>query len=192
MKHRQWTFAGLVLAHLAACGGPAADREEDGAGAGEAPSGEAPSGEAAGTENSAPASGAGGASGEAAEPTEIVPGLTMRVLEAGSGATAEAGQTAVVHYTGWLYDRQASDNRGEKFDSSVDRGQPFEFTLGAGDVISGWDQGVLGMQPGELRELRIAPELAYGQRGAGDVIPPGATLIFEVELIELRDPRVST
>ena len=188
MKCAQWTASGIVFVLLAACGGPGEDREENRAGAGQTPADEA-----ARIEDRDSTSGAASERGApAGEPTEIVPGLTMRVLEAGSGETAEPGQTAVVHYTGWLHDRQAPDNRGEKFDSSVDRGPPFEFPLGSGAVIQGWDQGVVGMQIGEVRELTIAPELAYGQRGAGDAIPPGATLVFEVELIELRDPPVST
>lgn len=119
------------------------------------------------------------------ESVEIEPGLTMRVLNEGSGETAGPGQTAVVHYTGWLYDEAAPDNRGQKFDSSVDRGQYFEFPLGAGAVIAGWDRGVAGMQVGEVRELTIAPDLAYGERGSGSVIPPGATLVFEVELADV-------
>lgn len=114
--------------------------------------------------------------------TEIVPGLTMKILRQGSGDVAQAGQIATVHYTGWLYDPNASDGRGAKFDSSVDRGQHFEFPLGAGRVIQGWDQGVVGMQVGESRELVIAPELAYGNRAIGELIPPGSTLLFEVEL----------
>lgn len=117
---------------------------------------------------------------------EIVPGLSMRVLREGQGETAKAGQVAVVHYTGWLYDASAPDNHGEKFDSSVDRDQHFKFPLGAGRVIRGWDAGVEGMQVGEIRELTIAPEMAYGDRGAGGVIPPGATLVFEVELAGLE------
>jgi FKBP-type peptidyl-prolyl cis-trans isomerase FkpA len=128
------------------------------------------------------------ASSEAAtgESVELEPGLTMRILKAGSGEVAEPGQTAVVHYTGWLHDPQAPDNRGKKFDSSLDRGQHFQFPLGAGAVIAGWDRGVVGMQVGEVRELEIAPELAYGDRGAGGgVIPPGATLVFEVELADV-------
>lgn len=127
-----------------------------------------------------------------AEPTEIVPGLSMRILTNGSGGTAEPGQTVVVHYTGWLYDPDAKRHRGQQFDSSVDRGQPFEFPLGAGAVIRGWDQGVAGMRIGEVRELTIAPELAYGERGAGGVIPPEATLVFEVELLDLRPPESGT
>jgi FKBP-type peptidyl-prolyl cis-trans isomerase FkpA len=122
---------------------------------------------------------------EVIEEIEIVPGLNSIVLKAGDGRAAEAGDTVSVHYTGWLYDPSAEDNRGNKFDSSVDRGELFQFPLGAGRVIKGWDQGVEGMLIGEKRELRIAPELAYADRGAGAVIPPGATLIFEIELFEL-------
>ncbi|MDX1404761.1 MAG: FKBP-type peptidyl-prolyl cis-trans isomerase [Woeseiaceae bacterium] len=123
---------------------------------------------------------------EVVEATEIMPGLSMRLLQEGSGATAEPGHTAVVHYTGWLYDESAVDNRGNKFDSSLDRGLHFEFPLGAGRVIRGWDEGVAGMKVGEVRELTIAPELAYGNRQVGNLIPPGSTLIFEVELADLR------
>lgn len=117
---------------------------------------------------------------------EIMPGLNSTVLKTGEGPAAAVGDTVSVHYTGWLYDSTAEDNRGNKFDSSVDRGELFRFPLGAGRVIKGWDQGVEGMLIGEKRELRIAPELAYGDRGAGAVIPPGATLIFEIELFELN------
>lgn len=118
---------------------------------------------------------------------EIVPGLTARILQEGDGEVAAVGDTVTVHYTGWLYDASAANNRGDKFDSSKDRGQHFQFPLGAGRVIKGWDQGVAGMAIGEVRELTIAPEMAYGDRGAGNVIPPGATLVFEVELFELND-----
>ena len=124
----------------------------------------------------------------ASEETEIMPGLTMKKLKNGYGRAAVAGDYASVHYTGWLYDETAEDGRGAKFDSSVDRGQEFQFPLGAGRVIRGWDEGVVGMLIGEKRELKIAPELAYGDRGAGAVIPPGATLIFEVELRGLQGP----
>jgi FKBP-type peptidyl-prolyl cis-trans isomerase len=117
------------------------------------------------------------------ESVEIVPGLNMRILREGNGAVAESGQIAIVHYTGWLYDQSAPDKRGAKFDSSVDRGEHFQFALGAGRVIKGWDQGVVGMKEGEVRELTIAPEMAYGDRNVGNgLIPPGSTLIFEVEL----------
>ena len=107
-------------------------------------------------------------------------GLQYEDTTAGSGATATAGQEVRVHYTGWLYDDGAA---GRKFDSSKDRGQPFEFSLGAGMVIRGWDEGVAGMQVGGTRRLVIPPQLGYGARGAGGVIPPNATLLFEVELL---------
>jgi FKBP-type peptidyl-prolyl cis-trans isomerase len=100
-------------------------------------------------------------------------------LKVGTGAEAKAGQTVSVHYTGWLTD-------GKKFDSSVDRGQPFEFPLGMGRVIKGWDEGVQGMKIGGKRKLTIPASLGYGARGAGGVIPPNATLIFDVELLGVR------
>lgn len=121
-----------------------------------------------------------------AESMEITSGLSARILREGQGSAAEAGQIAVVHYTGWLYDETARNNRGDKFDSSVDRGEYFSFMLGAGRVIKGWDQGVVGMKVGEKRELTIAPEMGYGDRGAGSVIPPGATLLFEIELAAIQ------
>ena len=102
------------------------------------------------------------------------------------GPVAAHGNIAVVHYTGWLYDEQAPDGKGKKFDSSRDRGQPFEFPLGAGRVIKGWDEGVLGMKVGEHKTLIIPPEKAYGARGAGGVIPPNATLIFDIELLGVK------
>ena len=100
-------------------------------------------------------------------------------LAEGGGAVASAGQEVVVHYTGWLTD-------GSKFDSSLDRGQPFSFSLGRGMVIRGWDEGVNGMQIGGKRKLTIPPQLGYGAQGAGGVSPPNATLVFEVELLEIR------
>lgn len=123
-----------------------------------------------------------------AERFEIAPGLSAKILQPGYGRAAEAGDYVEVHYTGWLYDEQSEDNRGDKFDSSVDRGQKFNFMLGAGQVIKGWDNGVAGMLIGEKRELTIAPEMGYGERGAGNAIPPGATLVFEVELFGLEGP----
>ena len=102
--------------------------------------------------------------------------LKIEDLEVGTGAKALPGKKVSVHYTGWLTD-------GKKFDSSVDRGRPFDFKLGAGQVIQGWDQGVAGMKVGGKRKLTIPPELGYGARGAGGVIPPNATLLFEVELL---------
>lgn len=105
--------------------------------------------------------------------------LKIETLKEGTGQSIVNGDTAVVHYTGTLLD-------GTKFDSSIDRGEPFSFVLGQGRVIAGWEQGVLGMKVGEKRQLTIAPELAYGTAGAGGIIPPNATLIFEVELLEIK------
>ncbi len=114
-----------------------------------------------------------------AEQVTTPSGLKYEDLEAGTGSIARGGQKAKVHYTGWL-------TSGQKFDSSVDRNEPFEFTLGAGQVIKGWDEGVSGMKIGGKRRLTIPPALAYGSRGAGGVIPPNAELIFEVELLGLK------
>ena len=105
--------------------------------------------------------------------------LIIEDLSVGSGDEAAAGKTVIVHYTGWL-------TNGSKFDSSKDRNDPFDFRLGAGQVIRGWDQGVAGMKVGGKRTLTIPPEMAYGSRGAGGVIPPNATLVFEVELLAVR------
>lgn len=119
------------------------------------------------------------------ESVQIVPGLSRRTLLQGDGAVAEAGHFVTVHYTGWLHDPEGEKFRGQKFDSSVDRGAHFRFNLGRGEVIKGWDEGVVGMRIGEVRELTIAPEMGYGERGAGGAIPPGATLVFVVELADL-------
>ena len=107
----------------------------------------------------------------------------MSDIKIGTGAEAQAGMDVTVHYTGWLFDAAAADNKGQKFDSSRDRDDPFVFSLGAGQVIKGWDQGVAGMKVGGHRTLVIPPELGYGARGAGGVIPPNATLVFDVELL---------
>src|SRR5450631_1680524 len=107
-------------------------------------------------------------------------------LQPGSGAAVAAGQGAVVQYTGWLYEAAAPDTKGKKFDSSLDSGQPFRFTVGGGRVIKGWDQGVVGMKVGGRRRLTIPAELAYGDSGAGGVIPPGATLVFDVDLVGIE------
>ena len=107
-------------------------------------------------------------------------------VKQGTGVEASAGKPVLVHYTGWLYDSAAPEGKGAKFDSSRDRGVPFGFFLGGGKVIKGWDQGVVGMKVGGQRRLVIPPQLGYGERGAGGVIPPNATLIFDVELIEVK------
>lgn len=107
----------------------------------------------------------------------------MTDIKIGTGDVAEAGKTVTVHYTGWLHDAAEPENKGRKFDSSRDRSDPFQFMLGVGQVIAGWDQGVAGMKVGGQRVLTIPPELGYGARGAGGVIPPNATLIFDVELL---------
>ena len=104
----------------------------------------------------------------------------------GTGAEATRGKQVTVHYTGWLYDPKAADKHGKKFDSSRDHGEPFSFKLGAGNVIAGWDRGVVGMKVGGRRRLVIPPELGYGDRGAGAVIAPGETLIFVVDLLDVR------
>jgi len=111
--------------------------------------------------------------------TKTPDGLQYWDIKTGTGDTAKSGQTVTVHYTGWLTD-------GKKFDSSVDRGQPFQFSLGAGQVIKGWDEGVAGMKVGGKRQLRIPPDLGYGSRGAGGAIPPNAALIFDVELLGVK------
>lgn len=104
----------------------------------------------------------------------------------GTGNEAVAGRRVTVHYTGWLYDTTAADNKGKTFDSSRDRSEPFTFRLGGGEVIRGWDEGVAGMKVGGRRTLTIPSEYGYGARGAGGVIPPNATLLFDVELLDVR------
>ncbi|MDR2195303.1 MAG: FKBP-type peptidyl-prolyl cis-trans isomerase [Gallionellaceae bacterium] len=111
--------------------------------------------------------------------------LTVTDTKAGTGAAAAAGKTVSVHYTGWLYDAKAKDNKGKQFDSSIGS-EPIEFQLGVGYVIKGWDQGLVGMKVGGKRTLVIPPGLGYGARGAGGMIPPNATLLFDVELMGVR------
>jgi FKBP-type peptidyl-prolyl cis-trans isomerase len=112
--------------------------------------------------------------------------LQVTDTKVGTGATAAAGKEVSVHYTGWLYDAKAKDRHGRKFDSSRDHGDTFSFTLGAGMVIRGWDQGVAGMKVGGTRTLVIPADLGYGARGAGQVIPPDSTLVFDVELVGVK------
>ncbi len=119
----------------------------------------------------------------AAAPVVLPGGTSVTDVKVGSGAEAVPGRQVSVHYTGWLYQ---DGKRGRKFDSSVDRGEPFSFGLGAGQVIAGWDEGVVGMKVGGTRTLIIPPAAGYGERGAGGDIPPGATLIFNVELVAVE------
>lgn len=118
--------------------------------------------------------------------TADVTTLEKTDTQVGTGEEADVGKTAKVHYTGWLYDAAAKDHKGRKFDSSHDRGDTFVFLLGAGRVIKGWDQGVMGMKVGGKRTLIIPSSMAYGSQGAGRVIPPNAALVFDVELIDLQ------
>jgi len=118
--------------------------------------------------------------------SESASALVQKDVKVGDGTEAARGDMISVHYTGWLYDKSATNNKGKKFDSSRDRGQPFGFKLGAGRVIQGWDQGVVGMKAGGQRTLIIPSSLGYGARGAGGSIPPNATLVFDVELLNIR------
>jgi FKBP-type peptidyl-prolyl cis-trans isomerase FkpA len=134
-----------------------------------------------------------GGSTPSTEPKEGAPmadtgitALQMVDTKVGTGAEAVSGRVVRVHYTGWLFDASKADKRGEKFDSSKDRNDPFEFPLGGGQVIPGWDKGFAGMKVGGTRVLTIPPDMGYGARGAGGVIPPNATLVFEVELLEVK------
>lgn len=124
------------------------------------------------------------ASAQAEGSTVTTPsGLQITDTKVGTGAQPQKGQTCVMHYTGWLYE---NGTKGKKFDSSVDRGMPFEFAIGQGEVIDGWDEGVATMKAGGKRTLVIPPALGYGERGAGGIIPPNATLMFDVELLEVK------
>ena len=160
----------LVLSALAVLGCSSRDKPAE-----TAPAAAPAATEAAAAPTDAPAS--TGTDTMALQKTDLAPG---------NGVEIKSGQTALVHYTGWLYDAAAPENKGKKFDSSVDRNEPFEFPVGAGMVIKGWDEGVVGMKVGGKRRLVIPPEMGYGARGAGGVIPPGATLVFDVELVEIR------
>jgi FKBP-type peptidyl-prolyl cis-trans isomerase FkpA len=128
---------------------------------------------------------------KAAEFSEVIPGLEVKVLHPGEGRTVVPGDQVEVHYTGWIFDAESESGRGARFDSSLDRGERYQFPVGEDRVIDGWDLGIEGMLIGEVRELKVAPELAYGDEGAGAVIPPGATLIFEIELFEILAPDIN-
>lgn len=126
-------------------------------------------------------------SGGSISKLDAMPDALQKIdIKEGTGAEAQTGKVVVVHYTGWLYDAAALEHKGKKFDSSLDRKVPFGFFLGEGKVIKGWDQGLVGMKVGGTRRLVIPPALGYGERGAGGVIPPNATLIFDVELLEVK------
>jgi peptidylprolyl isomerase len=133
------------------------------------------------TPGTSPAGTEGGPPTVSAEATVTASGLQIIDIEVGSGDEASGGETVIVHYTGWLAD-------GTKFDSSVDRGQPFSFSLGAGEVIPGWDEGVVGMKVGGTRRLIIPPDLAYGAQGRPPVIPANAELTFDVQLLSIQQP----
>jgi FKBP-type peptidyl-prolyl cis-trans isomerase len=141
-------------------------------------------------EATAPAADSGTASASASSSSDntAAPPMTLQStdIKVGTGPAIKAGQTAVVHYTGWLYSESAPEQKGQKFDSSRDRGMPFDFPLGGGQVIEGWDKGVAGMQVGGQRRLVIPPDMGYGASGAGGVIPPNATLVFDVELLGIK------
>jgi FKBP-type peptidyl-prolyl cis-trans isomerase FkpA len=122
----------------------------------------------------------------ASAPSGAVNSFEMLDLKPGAGVPIASGKQAAVQYTGWLYEASAPDKKGKEFDSSLNSGQPFRFVVGAGQVIKGWDQGVLGMKVGGKRRLVIPADLAYGDSGAGGVIPPGATLIFDVDLVGIE------
>ncbi|MDD4911615.1 MAG: FKBP-type peptidyl-prolyl cis-trans isomerase [Sideroxydans sp.] len=130
--------------------------------------------------------GCSGPSTQAPMAASSVTELVKNDTKLGAGAEAVTGHDVSVHYTGWLYEESAPEHKGKKFDSSHDRGQPLEFSLGAGQVIKGWDQGFAGMKVGGQRTLLIPPNMGYGERGAGDVIPPNATLVFDVELLGVK------
>jgi FKBP-type peptidyl-prolyl cis-trans isomerase FkpA len=133
------------------------------------------------------AAGCGGTESEnMAQGQSNISDLVKADAKPGTGAEAASGQRVTVHYTGWLYDETKGDKKGSKFDSSRDRNEPFTFRLGAGEVIRGWDEGVAGMKVGGQRTLTIPPQYGYGARGAGGVIPPNATLVFDVELLDTK------
>lgn len=139
-----------------------------------------------GAEVADPGTGNAGTDKRTVAENQVVSELIKTDQVVGTGAPITTGQKAVVHYTGWLYDPAAADKKGRKFDSSRDRGDPFSFSIGAGRVIKGWDLGVAGMQVGGQRQLIIPADLGYGSRGAGGVIPPDATLLFDVELVAIQ------
>jgi FKBP-type peptidyl-prolyl cis-trans isomerase FkpA len=192
---RLWLIFGLTslvpLALLASC----SSKQEDAAKAATAQEAPADPGHPAATEatqaaegGTADAAATGSASTESPSTTASAAPMKLEMtdIKTGTGPAIKAGQTAVVHYTGWLYSEAAPEKKGQKFDSSRDRPGSFSFPIGAGQVIQGWDEGVAGMQVGGERRLVIPPEKGYGASGAGGVIPPNATLVFDVELLGIK------
>jgi len=161
IRHPFWVAAAVIAATLGACS--------------ETP----PTVQPAAAQSTAPAA----AQPNGATMSTTPSGLQYTDAVAGTGASPSPGQTCVMHYTGWLYENGV---KGKKFDSSLDRGKPFEFSIGTGQVIKGWDEGVASMKVGGKRTLILPPALGYGARGAGGVIPPNATLMFDVELLGLK------
>jgi FKBP-type peptidyl-prolyl cis-trans isomerase len=185
-------LASLVPLALSSCSSKqkeaskAATAQEAPADTGHPAATEAPQAAESGTADAAAAGSA--ATTESPPPTASAAPMKLEITEIkpGTGPAIKAGQTAVVHYTGWLYSESAPEKKGQKFDSSRDRNDPFPFPLGAGQVIQGWDEGVAGMQVGGQRRLVIPPAMGYGASGAGGVIPPNATLVFDVELLGIK------
>ena len=168
----------LLVGAVVACSKPSQEPVAAASAAQEAPASAGPQSTASAQTGTAEP----GASASSTAPQKI----EMTDIKKGTGPVIQSGQTAVVHYTGWLYTDAAPENKGKKFDSSRDRNQPFSFPLGGGQVIQGWDEGVAGMQVGGQRRLVIPPEMGYGAAGAGGVIPANATLVFDVELLAIQ------
>jgi FKBP-type peptidyl-prolyl cis-trans isomerase FkpA len=192
---RTMAAASAVLLALVACSskqqesGEAANAQPAPADTGHPAAADVAPDTAAAANSAAPADSTGtAASASSPPPTAATAPMKLEStdLKKGTGPAIKAGQTAVVQYTGWLYSDAAAEHKGQKFDSSRDRSEPFSFPLGGGHVIQGWDEGVVGMQAGGQRRLVIPPEMGYGAAGAGGVIPPNATLVFDVELVSIQ------
>ena len=187
LRHRVMVAATVLVASLGLATAAGCSRKQESGEAAATQTQDAPAdtGHPAATQSTASAQTGTAEPGAAASSTAPAK-LTMTDIKTGTGPAIKSGQTAVVHYTGWLYSDSSPENKGQKFDSSRDRNEPFSFPLGGGQVIQGWDQGVTGMQVGGQRRLVIPPDLGYGASGAGGVIPPNATLVFDVELLGIK------